>query len=135
MKKVLLLSAGSPCRAIIAETILNKYIDKNLGIEFVGAGLEENTKINKNAMKLLVDEGVDIEKLKPKILSEVEDEDFDLILTICAHSKEICPLFPRVVPTIHMEFPTIIDEDETTCKELAMRIKTKVKPLIIRELS
>jgi len=135
MKKVLLLSAGSPCRAIIAETILNKYIDKNLGIEFVGAGLEENTKINKNAMKLLVDEGVDIEKLKPKILSEVEDEDFDLILTICAHSKEICPHFPRVVPTIHMEFPTIIDEDETTCKELAMRIKTKVKPLIIRELS
>jgi arsenate reductase len=135
MKKVLLLSAGNPCRAIIAETILNKYIDKKLGIDFVGAGLEENTQINKNAMKLLADEGIDIEKLKPKILSEVENEDFDLVLTICAHSKEICPQFPRAVPTIHMEFPTIIDEDETTCKELAMRIKTKVKPLIIRELS
>jgi len=134
MKKVLLLSAGIPCRAVIAETILNKYIDKNLGIEFIGAGLETNTKMNKNAIRLLESEGVDIENLKPKILSEVENENFDLVLTLCSHSKEICPKFPRDVPTLHMEFPIIIPDDEMACKNLASRVKNKIKPLILKEL-
>ena len=135
MKKVLLLSSGSPCRAIMAETILKKYVDKNLELDFVGAGIEKDNEINKNAMKILAEEGIEVEKLKPKILNEVEEEDFDLILTICSHSKEICPQFPRRVPTLHMEFPVIVNEDETTCRELVHKIKTKVKDLIVRELS
>jgi len=134
MKKVLLLSAGSPCRAVIAETILNKYTDKSLGIEFIGAGIEVANEMNQNAMKLLIAEGVDIEKFKPKILSEVENEDFDLVITMCSHSKEKCPRFPKKVPTLHMEFPEIIQENETTCKELVTKIKTKVKEIIIKEL-
>ena len=134
MKKVLLLSAGSPCRAIMAEAMLKKYVDKNLDIDFVGAGLESSSEMNKSAMKILKEEGIEVEKLKPKILSEVEEEDFDLILTICSHSKEMCPKFPRRVPTLHMEFPVIVNEDETTCRELITKIKTKVKQLIIREL-
>lgn len=134
MKKVLLLSAGSPCRAIMAESILTKYIDESLNIDFVGAGLENNDTINENAMKILVEEGIDVSKLTPKTLKDVEDGDFDLILTICSHSKEICPKFPRITPTIHMEFPVIDNEDESTCKALAQRIKTKIKPLILKSI-
>jgi len=116
MKKLLLLSAGKPCRAVMAKALLDKYIDKNLNIKLISAGIEASKKINKNAMKTLV------------------DEDFDLILTMCSHSKEVCQKFPRRVPTLHMEFPVIIDENEAIFKELAIRIKTKVKPLIIQEL-
>jgi len=47
MKKVLLLSAGSPCRAIMAESILTKYVDESL-IDFVGAGLENNSTVNED---------------------------------------------------------------------------------------
>lgn len=134
MKKVLLLSAGSPCRAIMAESILTKYVDKNLNVEFIGAGLEKDTIINENAMKILIEEGIDVSKLRPKILEDVEDGDFDLVLTICSHSKEICPKFPRIAPTIHMEFPIIDNEDEATCKDLAHRIKTKVQPIILKSI-
>jgi len=134
MKKVLLLSAGSPCRAIMAESLLKKYVDTNLNIDFVGAGLENNSTINENAMKILIEEGIDVSKLTPKVLEDVEDGDFDLVLTICSHSKEICPKFPRVTPTIHMEFPVIDNEDEATCKALAQRIKTKVAPIILKSI-
>ncbi|HIP30027.1 MAG TPA: hypothetical protein EYG93_05795 [Sulfurospirillum arcachonense] len=48
MKKVLLLSAGSPCRAIMAESILTKYVDESLNIDFVGAGLENNSTVNED---------------------------------------------------------------------------------------
>lgn len=129
-----MLSAGSPCRAVVAETILNNYTDKTLSVEFIAAGIETADKINQNAMKLLIAEGVDIEKLKPKTLNEVEDEDFDLVVTMCSHSKEKCPKFPKNLPTLHMEFPEIIEENETTCKELVTRIKTTVKEMIIKEL-
>ncbi len=134
MKKVLLLSAGNPCRAIIAASILTKYVDANLDINFVGAGLENNNIINENAMKILIEEGIDISKLSPKILEDVEDSDFDLILTICSHSKEKCPKFPKITPTIHMEFPVIDNEDEATCRALVQRIKTKAKSIILKSI-
>ena len=134
MKKVLLLSAGSPCRAIMAESILKKYVDESFDIDFVGAGLEGNSTINENAMKILIEEGIDVTKLTPKTLEDVEDFDFDLVLTICSHSKEICPKFTRVTPTIHMEFPIIDNEDEATCKALAEKIRTKVKPIILKSI-
>lgn len=134
MKTVLLLSAGSPCRAVMAESILNKYVDENESIKFVGAGLEKNHTINQSAIKILLEEGIDIEKLKPRILDDVVEEKFDLILTICSHTKEICPKFPRRVPTIHMEFPIIENEDENTCRELANKIKTTVKEVILKSI-
>jgi len=134
MKRVLLLSAGSPCRAIMAEFILNKYVDENLNIDFVGVGLEKSSSVNENAMKILIEEGIDVTKLTPRVLEDIEDDDFDLILTICSHSKEICPKFPRITPTIHMEFPVIDNEDEATCKALAQRIKIKVKPIILKSI-
>lgn len=134
MKRVLLLSAGSPCRAIMAESILKKYTDKNHQIEFIGAGLEENENINKSAIKILEEEGVDISKLKPRTLDDIVDEDFDLILTICSHSREICPKFPRRVPTIHMEFPVIEDENKSTCKELSEKLKKRAMPIILKSI-
>ena len=132
MKRVLLLSAGSPCRAVMAEAILKKYIDKKECIDFIGAGIKSRNIININAMKILAEEGIDTSKLIQKTLEDVEEIDFDLILTICSHSKEICPQFPRVVPTIHMEFPLI--DNEVTCRAFIQRIKSKVKPIILKSI-
>ncbi len=132
MKKVLLLSSGSPCRAVMAEGILRKNSDKE--IEFIGAGLEENEKINQNAIKILNQEGVNIDELSPRTLKDVVKEDFDLIVTICSHSRELCPQFPRRVTTIHMDFPVIDDENEESCKELAWKIKNRALPIILKSI-
>ncbi len=134
MKKILLLSAGSSCRAIIAKSILKKYINKDLGIDFIAVGVERDIDINANAKKILIEEGIDISKLSSEVFEDVEDFDFDLILTICSHSKEVSPKFPRCVPTIHMEFSIIDKEDESTYRELAYKIKTKVKSIILKSI-
>ena len=134
MKKVLLLSAGSPCRAIIAEHILKKYIDDDLDIFFVSAGIEANNEINPNAIKILIEEGIDVSKLTSKVLKDVEEIDFDLVFTMCSHSSEKCPNFPKIVPTVHMEFSVIDNKDEATCKTLVKRIRTKVKPIILKNI-
>jgi arsenate reductase len=134
MKHVLLLSAGNPCRAIVAEALSNRYITIREPIEVIGAGMSNDGTINPHAMKALEEEGVDTKSLKPRKLDEVMQESFDLVITLCDHSKENCPVFPYSVPTIHMGFP-VIDDDEAACKELVIKVKTKLVPLIQRELA
>lgn len=134
MKKVLLLCSGSPLRAAIAEEILRKNIDINLDLELASAGLEKVDIINKTVIKILEEEGIDAKVLKPKVLDEVAEMDFDLIITMFAYSKEICPKFPKVVPTLHIEFPMIINENEVAYKALIEKVKTKVKEVLLKEL-
>jgi arsenate reductase len=135
MKKVLFLSAGTPCRAVMAKAILTKDLKEKSEIFFDGAGIENNKEINDNAIKILVEEGIDISSLMPKILSDVAESDYDLVVTICEHSKEICPVFPKAIPTIHLEFPIIDQEDEKTCREFVARLRRLAAPIILRELS
>ncbi len=135
MKKVLFLSAGTPCRAVMAKAIMTKdFIEQN-DIEFDGAGIEDNQEINENAMKILLEEGVDLSTLVPKTLSHVMDNEYDLVVTICHYSKEICPVFPHNIPTIHLEFPIIDSEDEKTCREFVAKLRRVAKPVIQKELA
>lgn len=133
MKHVLLLSAGNPCRAIVAEALSNKYITVREPISVTGAGMSNDGTINQYAMKALEEEGVDTKSLKPRMLEDVMDQSFDLVITLCDHSKENCPVFPYSVSTIHMGFP-VIEDDEAACKELIVKVKTKLVPLIQSEL-
>ncbi|MDD3325450.1 MAG: hypothetical protein PHN38_10060 [Sulfurospirillaceae bacterium] len=134
MKKVLLLSAGSPCRAIVCEYLLKKETRDIAGIEFCGAGLEYGKTISKNAEKILTQEGINLEDIQPRYLKDVVDEEYDLVVTVCDYSKEISPVFPRAVRTLHMGFPSMSQENELMCSELVSRIKLKMKPFILKEL-
>jgi len=44
------------------------------------------------------------ERYSSKHLNDVTDMDFDLVVTVCDHAKETCPLFPRPVSKIHVGF-------------------------------
>ena len=32
------------------------------------------------------------------------DEDFELVVTVCDHANETCPMFPKAVEKIHIGF-------------------------------
>lgn len=134
MKKVLILSAGNPCRAIVAEALTTKYLRQDSGIEVIGAGVSNDGSINAYAMDNLQKEGIDVSTLKPRELCDVLQDSYELIVTLCDHSKEQCPVFPRAVTTIHMGMP-VIENDEEACEELFQKIKTKLVPLIESELA
>lgn len=134
MKSVLFLSAGSPCRAIMAKSILTKDLEVEKFL-FDGAGLEGDYEVNDNALKIIQEEGIDPQSLEPKILSDVIDNSYDLVITICNHSKEICPTFPQPIPTIHLEFPVIDKEDEKTCRDFVAKVRKVAATVILKELS
>ncbi len=128
MKKVLVLCTGNSCRSIIAEALINAKLN---GVEAKSSGVRASGKINPNAKKLLEEKGIWRDEYHSKTLDTVIDEEFDLVVTVCDHANETCPMFPRPTPKIHIGFE---DPDgkgyeafEATYKEIEEVLLPKVK--------
>ena len=82
--------------------------------EVYSAGVENHT-INKNAIKIMKDDGVDISQNESNHISEFEKIDFDFIITVCDHVHETCPnFFSNRALRIHKNFfdPSKIEDQE-----------------------
>jgi arsenate reductase len=126
-KKVLVLCTGNSCRSIMAEALINAKLD---GASAKSSGVKASGKVNPNAQKLLEAKGIWKDEYHSKTLDEVINDDFDLIVTVCDHANETCPMFPRSVPKIHVGFE---DPDgkgyeafEATYKEIEEALLPKV---------
>ena len=112
MKRILVLCTGNSCRSQIAEGYLKGFLIGKAKI--YSAGVENHT-INKNAIKIMKDDGVDISQNESNHISEFEKIDFDFIITVCDHANETCPnFFSNKAVRIHKNFfdPSTIKDKE-----------------------
>lgn len=100
-KNVLILCTGNSCRSIIAEALINAELS---GIHAQSSGVKASGRVNPNAQQLLKDVGIWNEHYHSKKLDSVINNEYDLIVTVCSHAQETCPVFPKPVPTIHVGF-------------------------------
>ena len=112
MKRILVLCTGNSCRSQMAEGYLKGFLIGKA--EIYSAGVENHT-INKNAIKIMKDDGVDISQNESNHISEFEKNDFDFIITVCDHANETCPsFFSKKAVRIHKNFfdPSKIEDEE-----------------------
>lgn len=132
MKKVLILCTGNSCRSIIAEALVNAKLE---GIEAYSAGVKASGKVNAYAKQVLEEEGIWKDSYHSKALDEVINLDFDLVVTVCDHANETCPMFPKPIPKIHVGFADPDGKDYgafiLTCKA----IEAELLPIIKEKLS
>ena len=95
-KKVLILCTGNSCRSIIAEAMINAYAN---GVKAYSAGVKASGKVNKNAIKLLRHHNIWDKRYHSKTLKEIKGIDFNLVITVCDHARENCPVFPEKTQT------------------------------------
>lgn len=100
-KKVLVLCTGNSCRSIIAEALINAKCE---GISANSSGVKASGKVNPNAKKLLEEKGIWKEEYHSKTLDTVIENEYDLVVTVCDHANETCPMFPKPTPKIHIGF-------------------------------
>jgi len=100
-KKVLVMCTGNSCRSIIGEALINAKLNS---VEALSCGVAPSGKVNPNAKKVLEQNGIWSDKYYSKHLDEVIDIDFDLVVTVCDHAKESCPIFPNPVEKVHIGF-------------------------------
>ncbi len=130
-KKVLILCTGNSCRSIIAEALINKYID---GVEAFSSGVKASGKVNPNAKKVLQEDGSWDDKYHSKVLEEVINEEFDLIVTVCDHANETCPMFPKPAPKIHIGFEDPDGKGYEAFIDTLNEIKDELLPKVQKEL-
>ncbi|MBD3808457.1 MAG: arsenate reductase ArsC, partial [Epsilonproteobacteria bacterium] len=101
MKKVLILCTKNSCRSIVAEALINKYLNN---MRAYSAGIEIAGEIDPYAKQALENEEAWSDEYYSKTLDKIIDTEFDLVITVCGDAEEKCPAFPKKVEVIHIEF-------------------------------
>ncbi len=99
--KVLFLCTGNSCRSQMAEGWA-RHLRGNR-IEAYSAGIEPGP-LDRRAVEVMAEAGVDISRQMSKHVSEVMHIPFDLVVTVCDRAAERCPVFPGSAKVIHSAF-------------------------------
>jgi arsenate reductase len=75
----------------MAEAFLNSRNGNRY--EAFSAGIEPK-EVNPYAIMVMAEVGINITKHRSKSIEEFRNENFDYVVTVCDHAKEICPFFP-----------------------------------------
>ncbi len=101
--RVLFLCTGNSARSQIAETILNQ---KGKG-RFVAesAGSQPAARVNPLAIEALESHGYFWTGHPPRGLDGLEQQRWDIVITVCDRAKESCPFFPGQPVMAHWGMP------------------------------
>jgi arsenate reductase len=131
MKKVLILCTGNSCRSIIAEALINKELD---GIQADSSGVKASGKVNPNAKKVLENNNCWDEKYHSKVIDEVINNKYDLVVTVCDNAKESCPVFSGNTKVIHVGFEDPDGKEFDEFIKTFQLIKEQLLPIVSKEL-
>ncbi len=99
--KVLFLCKGNSCRSQMAEGWARSLHGHK--VEPYSAGVDPGL-LDPRAVAVMGEAGVDISAQRPKSVSEVLEVPLDLVVTVCDHAQEACPVFPGRVRLMHRSF-------------------------------
>ncbi|MDF1874904.1 arsenate reductase ArsC [Sulfurimonas sp. SAG-AH-194-I05] len=100
-KKVLIMCTGNSCRSIIGEALVNSSLD---GVEAYSCGIVPSGRVHPHAKAVLEEHNMWKSTYHSKHLDELSCMNFDLVVTVCSHANETCPVFPHVTKTLHVGF-------------------------------
>lgn len=107
---VLFLCTGNSCRSQMAEGWARRL--KGDVLEPASAGIEPKG-LDPRAVSVMAEAGVDISGHRSQHVDELGGTDFDVVVTVCGHANENCPVFPGTVRVVHVGFddPPKLAED------------------------
>jgi arsenate reductase len=110
--KILFLCTGNSCRSQMAEGWAHAL--KSAELEAYSAGIETHG-LNPNAVKVMAEAGVDISGHQSENVANLLHIPFDVVITVCGHANDNCPIFPGKAKVVHVGF----DDPPKLARELA----------------
>ena len=132
-RRILFLCTGNSCRSQMAEGWA-----RHLGgdrLEVRSAGIEAHGK-NPRAIAVMAEAGVDISGQESTRLTPSMLDGLDLVVTVCGHADEHCPVLPPGVRRIHwpLDDPARAEGDEAqvmaTFRRSRDAIRARVQALL-----
>lgn len=131
-KNVLILCTGNSCRSIMGEALINAKLGDCVFAQ--SSGVKASGKVNPNAQALLESKGYWRDAYHSKVIETVLDTPFDLVVTVCDHANETCPMFPKAVKTIHVGFEDPSGKAVEEYEKTLDLIEKELLPIIKKEL-
>lgn len=101
-KNVLVLCTGNSCRSQLAEGYIRHFHGHIANVYSAGV---ETHGVNPKAIETMAADGIDISDHTSNHVDEYLNIPFELIITVCDHASERCPIFPSSAQRIHHNFP------------------------------
>lgn len=95
---ILFLCTGNSCRSQMAEGWVRHLAGERFTVE--SAGIEAHGK-NPRAIQVMFDAGVDISNQASKVVTTDMLKAADVIITVCGHADENCPVVPTNALKLH----------------------------------
>ncbi|MCF8045806.1 MAG: arsenate reductase ArsC [Desulfarculaceae bacterium] len=130
--RILFLCTGNSCRSQMAEGFCNAL--KGETIEADSAGIMAQG-VNPHAATVMQEAGVDISGHTSKTVDQLDNGNFDYVITVCDHADESCPFFPGPVNRVHKGFddPPILAasaRSEEEILEIYRRVRDEIREYI-----
>jgi len=127
LKTVLFVCVENSFRSQIAEAYFNKYAPE--GWTAISAGIKPAERVHPNAVRLMLEEGINISHKKPQVMTRELQEKADIAVIVC--SGALCPVvYARHVEEWNMPDPAQMPLEEA--RHVRDSIKAKVLDLIER---
>ncbi|NND45393.1 MAG: arsenate reductase (thioredoxin) [Xanthomonadales bacterium] len=95
---ILFLCTGNSCRSQMAEG-WTRFLAP-AGVRVQSAGIEAHGK-NPRAIAVMQEAGIDISSQDSEIVTDAMLECADLVVTVCGHADEQCPVLPAGTRKLH----------------------------------
>jgi arsenate reductase len=125
-KNILVLCTGNSCRSQLAEGYLRHFYGETATIYSAGV---ETHGVNPRAIQIMLEDSIDISAHTSNHVDEYLHIPFDLILTVCDHASERCPIFPSSAKRIHHNFsdPAKASGTEEEIMEAFRKVREEIK--------
>ncbi|MEZ4387049.1 MAG: arsenate reductase ArsC [Candidatus Krumholzibacteriia bacterium] len=98
---VLFLCTGNSCRSQMAEGWARHLRGDVLTAHSAGV---QTHGLNPRAVKVMAEAGVDISGQRSRHIDEFAGVPLDVVVTVCGHAHESCPVFPGATRVVHRGF-------------------------------
>ena len=130
MERVLVICIGNSCRSQMAQGILQSF-DKNLDVH--SAGTKANGRLNANAVRVLLEDGIDISNHVSKSVDRYLNGSWDHVLVLCEVANAQCPAFTGNVKNLQVmpfDDPAHAKGDEAFVDSEFRRVRDEMKQLL-----
>ena len=131
-KKILFLCTGNSCRSQMAEGFARSLLSDLYEVQSAGT---QKHGMNPRAVRVMEEAGVDLSGHHSKTIEELQELQFDHVITVCDSAKEACPVIPGA-RMLHMGFqdpPAMTREwtDEEAILNVYRRVRDEIRDSIL----
>ncbi|PSR12741.1 MAG: protein tyrosine phosphatase [Bacteroidetes bacterium] len=130
MKKILVLCTGNACRSQMAEAYLRFFTQGKA--EVYSAGINPHA-VHPLAISVMREDNIDISNAYSKSVAEFSGENFDYLITVCAHAEEKKPADISAELFYHYDIPDPEEAVEMKVEE-PFSVFSNTRELIKREM-